>query len=184
MKLLVNADVIRSNAIDVIRDKNNTILKIKYFENKIPKEYVFEIPYNIMYRLNVIQGLSKNETDDGCKFIYTENEDDESVYAIFHSEQIYPSDIFVPLYKREQVEIIKKFNYTNFNEEYGKYASSIYFVRLKVEDFKPLSIYTGPKNSNMQNKHFEIHKLNGSISIKRKWENNSKFVHCISLDDL
>ena len=31
MKLLVNADVIRSNAIDVIRDKNNTILKIKYF---------------------------------------------------------------------------------------------------------------------------------------------------------
>lgn len=119
-----------------------------------------------------------------CEFTYTENDEDESVYAIFHSEQTYPSDIFVPFNKKQQVEIIKKFNYTNFNEEYGKYASSIYFTKLEIESHKPLSIYIGPKNFNMQNKHFEIHKLNGSISIKRKWENNSKFVHCISFADL
>lgn len=185
MKLLINADVIRSQAIEVIRnEKNSTILKIKYFENKVQKEYLFEIPYNIMYRLQLINGLSKIESKDGCKFVYAENDEDQSVYAILHSEELYPSDVFVPINKKENVKVLKKFKYPNYNIEYGNFVSTIYFVKLKIEDQKTLAIYMGPKDSKMQNKNFELYRYNESILVKRKWNNNSKSVCCISLSKL
>lgn len=184
MKLLINADVIRSQAIEVIRNKNNTILKIKYFENQVSKEYLFEIPYNVMYRVQLIDGLSKIEFEYGCRFICTENDEDESVYAILHSEETYPSDVFVPINRKKQVEVLKKFDYSNYNTEYGNFISTIYFVKLEIDSQKPLSIYKGRKTSRMHNKCFEVHKIKESIVIKRKWENNSKSVCCVPLSEL
>lgn len=184
MKLLINADVIRSQAIEVIKNEKNTVLKIKYFENQIRKEYSFDIPYSPRYKLQLFENLLKSEFEDGCRFICTENDEDESVYAILHSEELYPSDMFVPISKQENVEVIKKFDYPNYNTEYGNFISTIYFVKLEIDSQKPLFIYKGPKDSRMHNKCFEIYKVKESILIKRKWENNSKFVCCVPLSEL
>lgn len=184
MKLLINPDVVRSQAVEVIKDGNNTILKIKYLENQNPKEYTFEIPYNVMYRIQLIDGLDKIDFDDKCRFVYTEDNPNDSVYAILHSEEVYPSDIFVPIFKRKRVQIIKKFNYSAYNMEYGTFTSTIYFAKLEIDNKKSIPIIKGPKGSKMLNRYFEICKNKDIMSIKRKWGDNSKNIPCISLSEL
>lgn len=184
MKLLINSDIVRSQAVEVIKDGDNTILKIKYFENQTLKEYVFEVPYNVMYRNQLIKGLNKITLNDKCRFVYTKNEEDKSVYAILHSEEIYPSDIFVPILQKEQIKIIKKFDYLTYTREYGTFTSTIYFAKLEIDDEKSIFISRGPKSSKKLNRYFEICKNGDTVLIRRKWKNNSGFVQCIPLSEL
>lgn len=184
MKLLINSDIVRSQAVEVVKDGNNTILKIKYFENRILKEYVFEIPYNVMYKTQLIEGLNKVVLKDKCRFVYTENEENDSVYAILHSEEIYPSDIFVPILQKEQIKIIKKFNYLTYNIEYGTFTSTIYFVKLKINNESSIFISKGKKDAKTLKPYFEICKNRDVVLVKRKWKNNSKFIQCIALSEL
>ncbi len=169
MTFFINSGVFRNNRCKLKRKISNgieTILTLPNYDEKTMTHTEVKFVFGKCKWKN-ISNDHQNHTFKNVKLSMIDENNykvtfsEENVYeyemfALIRSDAAFPDDIFIPLSMKSNIEVIRRFRFTDIDNDNKEFLSNVYLVKISLSDNETLPIYLSSEYPSVLDNHIVI----------------------------